>query len=125
MIGGHTVAAQQREVLDVSGSLYLLSVNGVVEMNRQFTFGEPDRRGCISPECPITRHAETQCERFTRICPAIAFLARQLAHPGVKKPGPLGSGLLCVSGVSGGEIAIGKTFLKDRVGNSPVQGSAI
>src|ERR1700756_152339 len=92
VIGRHAIGAQEREVLNVGGSLHLLAINGVRETHDSST---------------LARHAIAQCEGLSRSSAAIAFLARKFPHAGIEQPGSLRSRSLTVSRVRGREIPIG------------------
>ena len=78
MIGGHSVAAQQGEVLDLVGQLGLLAVDGVVKAQDAVV---------------AAGDAEAEGEGLAGGGAAVAFGAGQIAHSGIEEPGALVCGV--------------------------------
>ena len=72
VVGGHAVAAQEGEILDIGGGFGLRAVDGV---------GELDVADGLAGD------AEAERERLAGGGAAVAFRARDFAHPGVEEPG--------------------------------------
>ncbi len=72
MVGGHAVAAEEREVFDVGGRFGLLAVDEVFDGDAV---------------AGVARDAETDYEVFARGGAAVAFVAGNFALAGVEEPG--------------------------------------
>ena len=110
VVGGHAVGAEEGEVFDVGGRFELVAIDGVVEAH---CFGG------------VPGDAEAEGESFSGGGAAVALGAGELAHAGIEEPGLIGAGFFGVSGVSGSEVAIGQSFLKDGVGDMAMEGEAL
>src|SRR6202140_5882096 len=105
VVGRHAIGAQEREVLNVSGGLHLLAINGIGETHDTSSLARP---------------AIAQSEGLSRGGATIAFLARKFPHAGIEQPSPLRARSLTVARVRGREIPVGQAFLKDGLRNLPV-----
>ena len=110
VIGGHAVAAQQGEILDIGVGLGLFAVDGIVELDVAFA---------------VVGHAEAQGEGFAGGGAAVAFFARKFAHAGIAEPGSVGAGFLAIAALGEGEIAVGQAFFEDGLGHVAMQGEAV
>src|SRR5215467_1204923 len=109
MVGRIAIRPQECEVLDIGTCFCLLAVNGI---------GESHNR-------TVSWHPKPQGERLPGGSTAVAFLAGHLSHSRIEEPRSLSARFLAVSSVGRGEIAIGKSLLKNRFSHLPVQSSAI
>ena len=108
VIGGHAVAAQQGEILDIGGGFGLRAVDGIGEFDVADGFA---------------RHAEAQREGLSGGGAAVAFGAGQLAHFGMEEPGlTLARRALRARRR---EIAIRQALRENRLGGLAVQGEAL
>lgn len=109
MVSGKPVAAEKREVLDVSGGFRLRTVHRIRE----------------GDDPAFARHAEAQREWLAGGGAAVALLARHFAHVGVEQPRSLRARFLGVAVVRGRKIAIRQALLKDRLGRFTVRGMTV
>src|SRR5215472_9805548 len=93
------IGAEQGEIFDVDASFNLLSIDRIIEVDRQFVFVKSDSRRRLSPHCPVAGHTKAKGERLAGSRPAVAFLAGKFAHPGIKEPRTLSTRPLAVAGM--------------------------
>ncbi len=89
---------KQGEVFYIGGRLSLLAIDGIAETDVLNL---------------LARHAETQDERLPSRGAPVAFSGGELAHAGIRQPGPLGARRFARLGRRGREIAIRHAFVEN------------
>ena len=107
VIGGHAVAAQQREVLDIGGGFRLLRRNSVVELDTARSVSRGTRKRSANGSPAAARRSLSS--------------RRKLAHSGVEQPGALRARLLGIAGLRRREIAIRQALVEDGLRRRAVQ----
>ena len=110
VVSRHAVGAQQGEVFDVGGGLYLLAVNRISKSHDL-----PPSRGTRK------RKANGSPAAARRSLSAL----REFARARIEQPGSLRARFFGVPGVSRSEVAVGKAFLENRPRGLAVQIDAL